>query len=207
MTGRRTESRHTEHSSSEPLANTNRSFSISRSRSSAGVAVAPTEEYLIYLYVKVMTEERDLSETCIEARAIATIEDTDVMCFFHLGKFGVLQWHEEDLGLHTYYTCLVGITYSPHSLYAHKTGPVIHWLNLFSMLSAAWNVTVIKHRLTCNEWFWIRNVWYMLIWLDQQCHKNNLFIKNTLNYNFKAWSALVQYMESDPKAWLCIHNS
>ncbi|TNN78294.1 Glycogenin-1 [Liparis tanakae] len=41
MTGRRTESRQTEHSSSEPLANTERSFSIRRSRISAGVAGAP----------------------------------------------------------------------------------------------------------------------------------------------------------------------
>lgn len=41
MTGSLIDSRHTEHSSSEPLANTTRSFSINRSRISAGVAEAP----------------------------------------------------------------------------------------------------------------------------------------------------------------------
>lgn len=43
MTGRRTDSRQTEHSSSEPLASTSLSFSIRRSRSSAGVAAASGE--------------------------------------------------------------------------------------------------------------------------------------------------------------------
>lgn len=46
MTGTLTESRHTEHSSSEPLANTTRSFSIKRSRISAGVAEAP--KYVVW---------------------------------------------------------------------------------------------------------------------------------------------------------------
>lgn len=46
MTGTLTDSRHTEHSSSDPLANTTRSFSIKRSRISAGVAEAP--KYVVW---------------------------------------------------------------------------------------------------------------------------------------------------------------
>lgn len=86
MTGRRTESRHTEHSSAEPLAKTNRSFSIRRSRSSAGVAAAPTDT----IFDKSTCENDDRGKRCfcIEARAVATIEDIDVMCSFIWGNLG-----------------------------------------------------------------------------------------------------------------------
>lgn len=112
MTGRRTESRHTEHSSSEPLANTDRSFSIRRSRSSAGVAAAATDKICYTLTCK-NDERGNLSQACIGARVRATIEDTNIKPSFILGN---LVFHNDRgvyiLGLHvTYYTCWAGITH------------------------------------------------------------------------------------------------
>lgn len=58
MTGSLTESRQTEHSSSEPLDNTTRSFSIKRSRISAGVADVPES-----VFWKLLSGNRRCSET------------------------------------------------------------------------------------------------------------------------------------------------
>lgn len=58
MTGSLIDSRHTEHSSSEPLANTTRSFSIKRSRISAGVAEAP--KYGVW---KILSKNPSCSDT------------------------------------------------------------------------------------------------------------------------------------------------